>query len=134
MIIEPIEGKPLGKSFETSIFGPLGMKDSYLWNDGSSRDFGLPKAFVAPPYADESTDWYLSQGWAAGGVISTVDDMHRFMSALASGRLFKSPATLEAMKMTVPTEPDGSGGYGIGLERKAGSRRQDQDHRHDVRY
>jgi hypothetical protein len=62
MVIEGIERKPLGKSFETRIFGPLGMEDTYLWNGITSRDFGLPRSWARSPLDWETTSWNMSQG------------------------------------------------------------------------
>jgi D-alanyl-D-alanine carboxypeptidase len=114
MVIERAEGLPLQKSFENRIFGPLGLTRSYLWNAIPRQDFGLPRSWLVAPSDTETTEWNMSQGGAAGGVISTVDDMHRFIEALVGGRLFREAATLALMQQTVPTGETGVG-YGIGL-------------------
>lgn len=117
MVIEKLEARPLSKSYEVRIFGPLGMERSYLWSDIPKPAFGLPRAYLtATDY--ETTDWNMSQGWAAGGVISTLDDMHVFIEALIGGDLFQSPATLAAMQETVPTDNPALLGYGLGLALK----------------
>lgn len=58
------------------------------------------------------------EGGAAGGVVSTADDMHAFIKALTAGRLFRSPGTLALMRETVPTGAPGEG-YGLGLKTTA---------------
>lgn len=116
LIIERVEGLPLEKVFETRIFGPLGMDNSYLWNGIPRPDFGLPRSYLVAPFDYETTEWNMSQGGAAGGVISTVDDMHAFIEALVGGVLFDSPGTLALMQDTVPTSSPAEA-YGIGLER-----------------
>lgn len=118
MIIEKIEGRTLGESFKARIFVPLGMNKTLMWNDVPSGDLGLPHAYFKPPFDTETTDWNMSQAWAAGAVISTADDMHVFIEALANGRLFKSQDTLAAMQQTVPTGNPTLQGYGIGLADK----------------
>ena len=50
--------------------------------------------------------------WAAGAIVSTVNDVARFYNALLGGRLLH-PAQLAAMENTVRTA-DGDG-YGLGL-------------------
>ena len=115
MVIEAVEGIPLDKSFENRIFAPLGMKRSYLWDGIPRPAFGLPRSWLKPPYDTETTDWNVSQSWAGGGVISTVDDMHRFITALVGGKLFREPATLSMMQETVPSPIPGTKGYGLGL-------------------
>jgi D-alanyl-D-alanine carboxypeptidase len=120
MVIEAVEGLPLGKVYETRIFARLGMTRTFLWNDVPRPSFGLPRSWLMPPYDYETTGWNMSQGWAAGGVISTPGDMHRFIRALAGGALFRSPATLAEMQDTVPSPIPGTVGYGAGLIRIEG--------------
>lgn len=117
-IIEQITGKPLKQVFKEHIFMPLGMADSFLWNDVPEPDFGLPKAYFAPPFEFETTSWNLSQGWAAGAVITTAADMTRFIRGLLKGRLFANSATLGLMEETVPTNNPTIPYYGIGLIEK----------------
>ena len=68
IIIESIEDKSLAEVFETRIFVPLGMQDTYFWNDVPRPDFGLARAYLQAPFDYETSDWNMSQGWAAGGV------------------------------------------------------------------
>lgn len=120
MVIERADGLPLGKSFENRIFGPLGMRGSYLWDATPRAEFGLSRTWLKPPFDVETTGWNLSQAWAGGGVISTVADMHRFMQALVGGELFTDPATLAEMQRTLPSPIPGTVGYGLGLIRLEG--------------
>ncbi|WP_413718543.1 serine hydrolase domain-containing protein [Silicimonas sp. MF1-12-2] len=118
MVIEKIEGLPIDKSFETRIFGPLEMKRTYMWNGVPRPAFGLPRSYLAAPFDYETTDWNMSQGWAAGAVVSTVEDMHVFIEALVGGRLFQSEDTLSEMMTTVKTTHPALFGYGLGLALK----------------
>lgn len=118
MVIEKLEAKPIEKSFEIRIFEPLGMNDTYMWNGIPRPEFGLPRAYLAAPFTNETTEWNMSQGWAAGAVVSTIEDMHTFIQALLAGQLFQSPDTLSLMKQTVSTTHTALLGYGIGLARK----------------
>jgi D-alanyl-D-alanine carboxypeptidase len=120
MVIERTLGLPLNKAFENRIFGPLGMQESYLWDDTPRHDFGLARSWLKPPFDVETSGWNMSQAWAGGGVISTPGDMHRFMSALLEGALFTSPDTLALMQQTVPSPIPGTSGYGLGLIRLNG--------------
>lgn len=114
-IIERVAKKPLESVFEERIFGPLGMHDSFLWGDIPRAHFGLPRSFLAPPFDVETTEWNMSQGWAAGAVISTVNDMTVFIAALVEGRLFEDRQTLDIMRQTVPTPSPLMPAYGLGL-------------------
>ena len=118
MMIEKIEGRPLGKSYENRIFDRLDMHASYMWMGIPKPEFGLPRAYLTGTEY-ETTDWNMSQGWSAGGVISTADDMHVFIEALTSGKLFRSPETLQKMKETVKSTNPTVSAYGLGLAVKA---------------
>lgn len=63
----------------------------------------------------------MSQSWAGVGVVSTLDDMHRFLEGLLGGRLFRAPDTLPQMQVTVPSPIPGTTGYGLGLIHLQGS-------------
>ncbi len=120
-IIEKITSKPLAKVFEERIFDPLKMSDTFLWNDVPKPEFGLTPAYFGPPFDIETTDWNMSQGWAAGAVISTAADMAKFIAGLLEGRLFNDASTLGVMQETVPTGNGLMPHYGIGLiERQPG--------------
>ena len=116
MVIEKIEGVPFEKSLDQRIFQPLGMDHTFLWRGTPRPAFGLPRSWLQAPFEYETTSWNLSQGWAAGGVISTADDMHRFIEQLLGGKLFRSPQTLAFMQETVPTDSPLELGYGIGIK------------------
>jgi D-alanyl-D-alanine carboxypeptidase len=120
LVIEAVEGLPLDKVYQNRIFGPLGMTRSYLWDGIPRPAFGLPRSWLMPPYDVETTEWNVSQSWAGGGVISTIGDMHLFLSGLIEGRLFKEAGTLALMQDTVPSPIPGTEGYGLGLIRLAG--------------
>ncbi len=120
-IIEKITAKPLARVFDQRIFEPLGMSDTFLWNGVPKPEFGLTRAYLGPPFEIETTAWNMSQGWAAGAVISTAEDMSHFVASLVEGRLFNDSSTLEVMQQTVPTGIATMPYYGIGLaERQPG--------------
>lgn len=117
MIIEKIAGMPLADVFQDRIFAPSGMRQTFLWNEVPKAEFGLPRAWFKTPFDIETTQWNLSQGWAAGGVISTATDMTLFIQTLAAGELFEKPDTLTTMLDGVPAEFPNLV-YGIGLIQK----------------
>lgn len=119
LAIERIEGRPLGQSFDARIFAPLGLKDTSYVGGVPGPELGLPRAYFAAPFDIETTDWNMSQGAAAGAVVSTVDDMHVFIEALLAGNLFASETSLAEMQETVTTGSGTIPNYGIGLAEKA---------------
>jgi CubicO group peptidase (beta-lactamase class C family) len=97
LIIEEVTGEGYYDWIEGHILGPLGMKDTGMAADYSSReDFArgyhqggrgelLPAPFVHP-----------SWGYSAGALYSTVEDLYRWDRALASTELLRAD-TLEEM-------------------------------------
>lgn len=118
IIIEQLTGQPLADVFRERIFEPLGMEDTFLWNDVPQPDFGLPSSYFQAPFDIETTNWNMSQGWAAGAVISTAEDMTRFMRGLLKGQLFKDDETLSVMMDGVKLNNGQFVQYGIGLAEK----------------
>ncbi|HET9226441.1 MAG TPA: serine hydrolase domain-containing protein, partial [Thermoanaerobaculia bacterium] len=95
-VIEKVSGKTYEDFIEQEIFKPLGMTRSYYGNNSE----------VVPGRADgydkEENGYrrarYLSmtQPYAAGSLISTVDDLARWSDALWSGKVLK-PESLQRM-------------------------------------
>ena len=75
LIIEELTGKPLADVFEERIFAPLGMDGLVPWNDVPEDKFRRSQSYYAAPFDVNTSTWNMSQGWAAGAVISTADDM-----------------------------------------------------------
>jgi D-alanyl-D-alanine carboxypeptidase len=87
-VIEQVSGQPYGDFIEQHIFGPLGMQDSYYGGKPERIYPGLVSGYSKP--GDEYVRAeYISytQLSAAGGLISSVDDLSKWFSALCSGRL-----------------------------------------------
>ena len=119
MILEKTTGKPLADQFRDRIFTPLGMQNTFLWNDVPKPEFNLPHSYYQPPFDIDMSDWNMSQAWAAGAVISTSADMDLFVRGVLNGDLFKTPETLSSMMEGVPTA-GGFRQYGIGIGEKVG--------------
>jgi D-alanyl-D-alanine carboxypeptidase len=82
LILEAIEGKPYADILEDRIFGPLGMKASYLM---FHRDESEPPIGIYLNGIDLSDKNALSVDWSGGGVVTTMDDLLTFMKALEHG-------------------------------------------------
>lgn len=141
LVVEKLEGRPLAEVFQRRLFGPLGMKGTLL---PASTSTAIPApyahgylyggssyALVDAPYPAElqaaakagtlkpndDTAQNPSYAFAAGGAISTAEDLASWMRALVGGRLFDAEhqrqwfASLEPQD---PSKPDGQRyGYGI---------------------
>ncbi|HEX9525949.1 MAG TPA: serine hydrolase domain-containing protein [Streptosporangiaceae bacterium] len=116
LVIEKATGQPLGRELRDRIFAPLGLHHT-----------SLPFANVIPPrpYAHgyllnqpgapgpvDITQVSPSIAWAAGGLLSTAQDVGRFYTALLTGRVLPPPL-LRQMLTTVPIGP--GAGYGLGI-------------------
>lgn len=90
VIIERIEGKDLERVYDEKIFTPLGMNNTSL-SDGES----MVKNLVIPYYinqVDHSNKLHhvfpriTEVGYSFGGILSTIDDLHKWLEANHSDR------------------------------------------------
>ena len=109
-IIEKVSGSSYGEFIRTQIFEPLGMKDSYY---DDSREIVPGRAAPYEPFRgkNDALDWNLftnarfytmSSLYAAGGCLSTVEDLFKFQQALAGETLLKKETvklSLEPVKL-----------------------------------
>ncbi len=115
LVVEKLSGQLLPDYIKDHILTPLGMDQT---------SFPTTNAFPEPHaqgYTDTTadgaqttaTDWNPSWGWAAGAMISTLDDMHIWAPALATGTLL-SPE-MQAQRLQTPSIPGQAPGNGYGL-------------------
>ena len=112
LIIEKLTGLSYAEALSEYIFQPLGMKASYI-NLHLKPSDGI--AVMAPLYAEEaeiSTLKSLSADWGGGGLVSTSEDLYRFMNALVEGELV-TEATWEEMNQYTPESRGTYYGYGL---------------------
>ncbi|MEV7869553.1 serine hydrolase domain-containing protein [Streptomyces sp. NPDC088124] len=140
-VLEKASGQSLATLLQRRIIRPLGLRDTYLATNGTSRDGaelaagyepdaehlapllppGVPEgtSFAGPARGEHVLVTSISPAWAwaAGAIVSTPADQQRFLRALASGKLLR-PAQLKQMRTTVvetPGDPKSSR-YGLGIE------------------
>ncbi len=121
-VLEQVSGKPLPKLFRDEIFQPLGLTNprfANARNEGSS----IRSADIVPHRASihawknghqrVSDFLYGEQGYGAGGLYASIQDLAEVFVAIDRGRLLK-PESWKALQ-TPPTLPNGKrGGFGIG--------------------
>ncbi len=142
VVIEELDGKPLAQVMHDRLFGPQNMQDTELpasnvntIPEPYSHGYLYGSSSVAltgePPYSTEVqaaaragtllpkdyTGVNPSVAAAAGGVISTADDLATWIKALVAGRVL-DPAYqrqwLDSLKPEDPSKPKGQKyGYGI---------------------
>jgi D-alanyl-D-alanine carboxypeptidase len=134
-------GEPLAKVFQDRLFGPLGMNETalpastsntlpdpcsrgYLYGSSSFalRDQPYPPDIQAASRAgtlkpNDDTSQNPSYASAAGGVISTANDLVTWMRALIGGKVFNADYQrrwLDSLQPEDPSKPHGQQyGYGI---------------------
>ncbi|WP_205315507.1 serine hydrolase domain-containing protein [Nonomuraea lactucae] len=123
MIVERATGSTLANEIERRIARPLRLTGTYL--PGAERTLRAPHARhysrlgQSGPDAEihDVTEMDVSWAGAAGGMISTTSDLHRFLRALLRGSLVP-PAQRKEMFTTVSTEGSGwvpNTRYGLGV-------------------
>jgi D-alanyl-D-alanine carboxypeptidase len=115
LIVQASTGVDIKRQLERRIFRPLRLHDtSFPVTDPrvpQPNAHGYANAHPGAALTD-TTVFSPSWAWAAGAIVSTVDDLARFYRALLGDRLLR-PDLLAAMKTTV----DAGAGfrYGLGL-------------------
>jgi D-alanyl-D-alanine carboxypeptidase len=144
LIAEKVGGQPLARQFQDRLFGPLGLTQTSLpaTTDSSMpdpyshgymygptvyalRDDPYPTDLQAAARAGtlqpvDYTNQNSSYATAAGGAISTADDMATWVRALVSGKVFDADYQkqwLDSLQPEDPEAPDGQQyGYGISYQ------------------
>jgi D-alanyl-D-alanine carboxypeptidase len=107
LIVEAVTKDSLADQLQRRIFRPLGLRETRF----------EPGTHVASPAAHgyyngiDVTGLSGSTYWAAGALVSTADDVSRFLAALFGGKLL-GPDQLREMEQTIPI---GGNSYGLGL-------------------
>lgn len=120
LVVEAVTNRTLSELFQERVFDVLGMDDS-SYPKTPPAEGGMVNGYYTTPTGEQVdvTDWNLTQGGAAGGIISTAADMALYASGLFYGKLFKMDKTLKEMtEFTALTLAQGGGimqGYGLGL-------------------
>jgi D-alanyl-D-alanine carboxypeptidase len=141
LVIEKLEGAPLAKVFQDRLFGPLGLQHTllpastsnaipepyahgYLYGDTSYALVDAPypaelqQAAKAGTLKPNDDTWQNpSYAFAAGGVISTAEDLAIWMRALVGGKVFDAALQRQWLDSLEPQDPSQSLGqkYGYGI-------------------
>ncbi|MQA74642.1 MAG: serine hydrolase [Solirubrobacterales bacterium] len=86
-IAEMVTGRPLAQLYERRIFEPLGLEQT-SFAPGTSVPADIVHGYieVAPASITDTTGWNLSWAFSAGAMVSTLNDLHTYARALATGR------------------------------------------------
>ncbi|MGW4480339.1 serine hydrolase domain-containing protein [Rhodococcus triatomae] len=141
LVAEQLDGKPLGEIYRDRIIGPAGLTNSSFPDatDTSLPDpyshgyfFGTNMLTLTDPALPEDMQTQAKDGtlpptdvtnhnpswtWAAGGGISTAEDLATWAEALAGGKALDADMQAQRMKSITPTDPSNpeAAGYGWGI-------------------
>ena len=116
LIAEAASGQSLGELYQERIFDPLGLQRA-VFIEGVPQDDQITTQGYW--WQDDGTrlntkNWNVSQGWSAGGIAMTAEDLASFGQALAAGELFQDPDSLAQM-LAFNQDALGLGGAAFGL-------------------
>ncbi|WNZ10009.1 serine hydrolase domain-containing protein [Streptomyces sp. 11x1] len=127
LIVERVTGDSYEEQVARQVLRPLGLRDTYVPGT-DPRIVGPHNHGYQRMTLDDGTTglrdvtvWGVTDGWAAGDIVSTTADLERFTKALFRGRVVPRGPVLEEM-FTVPQVTDHKTGkpaeYAVGLARK----------------
>ena len=86
MVIEKVTGQPMTQVYQANLLEPLGMSQtSFPGSSPALRQPHLDGVNQPDGAVRDATDWNPSWTFTAGGMISTLDDMHTWTVALGTG-------------------------------------------------
>lgn len=121
LIVEDRTDQPLAAALTRRLFEPLGMTHTSLPDDATLPE-PFSRGYVLDPRHDtgdlvDVTAVNATAAWAAGGVVSTVGDLHVWLTALVDGSLLSEELQRERLAFT-PVERDPGEprfAYGLGI-------------------
>ena len=114
-IIEKISGQSYASFLEQRLFKPLGMRDTYYEGVKTSKAPVAAGHSRAEQGYGAAAPLSMTQPYAAGSLVSTVDDLARWDAAIAAGRLLK-PSSWQRAFTSYRLSDGKTTGYGYGWE------------------
>ncbi|MFF8266688.1 serine hydrolase domain-containing protein [Streptomyces sp. NPDC016562] len=115
LVVEKVTGRPINEVIQRDVLDPAGLRRTVFPTNAAIQ------APYAHGYSDETasgkiedaTHWNPSWAWAAGAMISDLQDLRSWARTLATGTLL-TPATQAERLKTTPMDIPGAG-YGLGI-------------------
>jgi D-alanyl-D-alanine carboxypeptidase len=119
-VIEEATGQDLGRVYRQRLFRPLGLEDTYFQGDGPPPDDSAEGFRTGPDglyqYSDGSgyrpTASLATVAWAAGGIVSSANDIATWTHALYGGEVVADALLAQMERWTPSAVPRGD--YGLG--------------------
>lgn len=115
LVVEKVTGRPLHDVITKDVLGPAGLR-STVFPTGPALPAPYAHGYTdqtASGQVEDSTHWNPSWAWAAGEMVSDVQNLRSWARTLATGTLLK-PATQAERLKTTPMDIPGAG-YGLGI-------------------
>ncbi|WP_328671123.1 serine hydrolase domain-containing protein [Streptomyces sp. NBC_00328] len=115
LVVEKVTGHELRDVIERRVLRPARLRHT-LFPKGNEFPEPHPQGYTDQTLSGEvanSTNWNPSWGWAAGAMISNLQDLRHWAKVVATGTLL-SPATQAERLRTLPTGFPGTS-YGLGI-------------------
>jgi D-alanyl-D-alanine carboxypeptidase len=120
LVVEQQSGQSLPDYVSEHILAPLKLTHTSFPTTAAFPDPHPQGYTTLGGRAQIATDWNPSWAWAAGNMISTLDDMRIWARALATGALLTPETQRQRVDSTVPMNPEGSAFYGLGIFNDSG--------------
>ncbi|OBF33555.1 serine hydrolase [Mycobacterium sp. ACS1612] len=116
LAVQKVSKEPLADYIRNHILTPLGLNHTSF---PAGNDLPDPHAQGYTEGADGkeavATDWNPSWAWAAGAMISTLDDMRAWSVALATGKLLTPQMQAQRLQTVGSPGMPPQDGYGLGI-------------------
>ncbi|MGW6417722.1 serine hydrolase domain-containing protein [Streptomyces sp. NPDC055055] len=115
LVIEKVTGQPLENVIRNRVLRPSHLRHT-LFPTGTEFPSPHPRGYTDQTLSGgvaDATDWNPSWAWAAGAMISDLEDLRRWARIVATGELL-SPETQAQRLRTLPTGFPGTD-YGLGI-------------------
>ncbi|MGY4980805.1 serine hydrolase domain-containing protein [Streptomyces sp. 900105755] len=121
LLVEKVSGQRLGDYLEQHVLKPAGLRHTLF---PTGNEFPTPHAQgytdqTATGKVAETAGWNPSWGWAAGAMISDLDDLHTWAGTVATGVFPDGTAmvgpAVQKQRLTTPATGIRGAGYGLGI-------------------
>ncbi|MFD7097350.1 serine hydrolase domain-containing protein [Streptomyces xanthophaeus] len=115
LLLEKVTGRPIQDVIREQVLKPAGLRRTLFPTDAYFPD---PHAQgytqqTASGKIEDATDWDPSWAWAAGAMISDLQDLRSWARTLATGKLLTPATQAQRLKTTSVGIP--GAGYGLGI-------------------
>ncbi len=117
LVVEKVSGQSLPDYIRDHMLTPLNMGDtSFPTNNAFPEPHAQGYTIQAADGKEaDATDWNPSWGWAAGAMISTLDDLRIWAPALATGQLLTPEMQAQRLQTAPAPGKPPQDGYGLGI-------------------